>query len=344
MSIFTQSKVTIMSNNTINSISEFLLHAGTQYQVFDLGRETKQIDAQLFLDMENGAVPCQRPRQGKAWFALCFSQLENKVKNKLEQAYLWFIALPIDENSKIIAATRNHFLQVIVDALQNNPVLNDSLPDNPYLFAPTETQRGQLSALILSINPHQIEQRSKPVIAYLNAPGAVDWRKLVTQDIYCSANIINNEATLTELVINRWSLYEEKVKSTLLKALSNVTLSSSLQSFFISELKNTTDNAQSELFLLALSGTKPSIEIQSLLAERLLAFDHLNVDTLSIIAGRFYWHMSPGLVRLFFNACLEIDTKLEKEGTLFAEFYKDLVAVPHLRNEVIKTLNELRNA
>ena len=42
-----------MSANSINSISEFLLHAGTEYHVFDLGRRLEPTDSQTFLEIEN---------------------------------------------------------------------------------------------------------------------------------------------------------------------------------------------------------------------------------------------------------------------------------------------------
>ena len=52
-----------MSANSINSISEFLLHAGTEYQVFDLGRRLEPTDSQTFLEIENGSAYAPYPRQ-----------------------------------------------------------------------------------------------------------------------------------------------------------------------------------------------------------------------------------------------------------------------------------------
>ena len=45
-----------MNANSINSISEFLLHAGTEYIVFDMGRRLTALDNQAFLDIENGST------------------------------------------------------------------------------------------------------------------------------------------------------------------------------------------------------------------------------------------------------------------------------------------------
>lgn len=61
-----------MNANSINSISEFLLHAGTEYIVFDMGRRLTALDNQAFLDIENGSTVAPFPRQQHAWFGIVF--------------------------------------------------------------------------------------------------------------------------------------------------------------------------------------------------------------------------------------------------------------------------------
>jgi hypothetical protein len=126
-----------MNANSINSISEFLLHAGTEYIVFDMGRRLTALDNQAFLDIENGSTVAPFPRQQHAWFGIVFWN-----KNSSNQHYIWFIKLPLDEQGLVVAASRNHFLQIIVDALGQS-ISDDSeaantLPDNPYSFVPAQ--------------------------------------------------------------------------------------------------------------------------------------------------------------------------------------------------------------
>ena len=72
-----------MSANSINSISEFLLHAGTEYKVFDMGRRLTQLDAQSFLDIENGSAYAPYPRQQHAWFGIVFWNKQASTQHSL---------------------------------------------------------------------------------------------------------------------------------------------------------------------------------------------------------------------------------------------------------------------
>ena len=56
----------------INTISEFLLQAGTDYRVFDMARGIRPIASQLFLEIESASVPAPYPRQQHAWFGILF--------------------------------------------------------------------------------------------------------------------------------------------------------------------------------------------------------------------------------------------------------------------------------
>ena len=331
-----------MSNNTIDSISEFLLHAGTRYQVFDMGRGLSFVDTQQFLELENGGVPCPAPRQSKAWFAIAFTQASTSTDQAKTNDYIWFISLPIDEQSRIISATRNHFLQLIVEALRANKYLEKGLPNNPYVFNPTETQRGQLAMLIACNNASTFETRCKQALTYIHAPSVMDWKILVTQDTYFCACRINSDPTLVRVLITNWSLLALQVRHTLLKALQVLELNEELQQYLFSELKTCGCANTSELIILALSSEKPNLSLQAFICEMLASKNSLNINILSILAGRYYPQFTPGILRLFFNACLALDEAKGKDGLLFADFYRDIVAIPSLKTQAIEILNAYR--
>jgi hypothetical protein len=331
-----------MGHDTIDSLSEFLLHAGTEYRVFDMGRGLRAVEQQPFLELENGSAPVPFPRQGKAWFAVAFWQASHAVSMDAKQQFLWFLSLPIDEESRIVSASRNHFLQLVVEALQKDPNLENGLPDNPYVFTPTETQRGQVSAQVYTLFNEDINAQTQSVKAYLSAPGAFDWQKLVAQDIYLSAHAINADLELTQTLILAYNNLSTPFKTTLLKALEVIQLNDTLQQFLIDTFNRINVDSDKLLILQAIGEATPNIQLQSLVASILSDSANNDIDLLSVIAARHWAQLSPGILRLFFTACIQLDEKEERDGELFVGFYKDLVAIPALRQHAIGVLKALQ--
>jgi hypothetical protein len=106
----------------INTISEFLLQAGTDYRAFDMARGIRPLESPLFLDIESAIVPAPYPRQQHAWFGILFFNKQMSIEH-----YIWFVKLPLDEQGLVIGAARQQFLQIVVEAMgqslgkQNNP-------------------------------------------------------------------------------------------------------------------------------------------------------------------------------------------------------------------------------
>ncbi len=61
-----------MTAQTIDTISEFMLHAGTDYRVYDMGRGIESMDSQKFIELEKNQLPAPCPRTGHAWFGIVF--------------------------------------------------------------------------------------------------------------------------------------------------------------------------------------------------------------------------------------------------------------------------------
>ena len=165
----------------INTISEFLLQAGTEYRVFDMARAIRPIEAQLFLEIESGTVPAPYPRQQHAWFGILFFN-----KQMSNERYIWFVKLPLDEQGLVIGAARQQFLQIVVEALgqtldkQNNP--NNQLPENPFTFVPNQQQS-------------YIQTRTM-VASYKNSPRGT-WRRCVRRKVHRSTcNYFNNSLSV----------------------------------------------------------------------------------------------------------------------------------------------------
>ena len=173
------------SRAAIATLSEFFLHAHTQHMVFDLGRGTRNISNQTFFEWEQQQAPCANPRQNHAWFCIVF--WNEKLS---EQRFIWFIKLPLDENGLIISAALQQFLDIIAQALgkqlQHSANSQAQLPQNPYVFTPSQQQLALCNALIRkSLNIYN--ELGQHVVNYMQVPNLVvddtAWAKLSVQEV-----------------------------------------------------------------------------------------------------------------------------------------------------------------
>lgn len=318
----------------IATISEFLLQAGTEYRVFDTGRTIRSISTQQFLEIENALSKPQFPRAQHAWFAIIFW---NKTLSK--QHYIWFVKLPIDEQGFIVAAARNHYLQIIIDALgqqlEQAPSKNAQLPDNPYSFIPNQHQLADFTSISrahLALGQSDFYQAAK---AYLKQPQSTDWQDVPVQGIADLATQIN-QPEIESLLLQHFSALAEPVKFALLTSFENQPLTKKTAELIKHYLLNNPNNPiiwQQGLRALSQSPTKQLVE--DLLNHAVSSDLASDQNLLSVISGRL-WHylITPQMLRSFLNAVANCDTS----STLFVAIYRDLVQVPVLRLNMLEML------
>nr|WP_269468629.1 DUF3549 family protein [Alteromonas sp. ASW11-130] len=318
----------------INSISEFLLHAGTNFQVFDMGRGIQAIPTQTFLNWENAAEVIPRPRQQHAWFGIVFWQGEAS-----EARFIWFIKLPVDEQGLLVSAARNHFLQIVLEALGeslNNSEKEFELPDNPYVFKPAQLLMAQFGALCRKTLHLPACEDSLKVINYLKQNGDVSWQELSVQGI-ADVCLRLHEFELESAICTNFDSYPTPVKKALLESLETAALSDNVNHLIETELKKHDE----ETFHAALQGLhaeSASPNIQRIVGEILEREESKNLDTLSILAARHYTQFTPALTKQFLTLCAQFDEQENYNGALFAGFFSDLVQLPYLRQSVLTLL------
>ncbi|GEA11590.1 DUF3549 family protein [Alteromonas sp. KUL49] len=324
-----------MQNQSINSVSEFLLHAGTEYCVFDMGRGLSKVDTQTFLDIENGLVCAPYPRQKHAWFGIVFWN-----KNASENHYIWFLKFPVDEQGLVMSAARNHFLQIIVDALGQS-ISEDTekaqqLPDNPYSFVPTQSQMAQFNGFVKKeFNVEPPSSSSQHVMAYIDAPQVADWRGLSIQAV-ADVSVCLDDTNTAQRVAKNFSLYAPEFKNTLMRASESLPKQDVIITAFIDALAISGDFC---IEALAGLGTSSASElIQTSLVELLNSEHAIRVDVLSVIAARHFNQFNDAILLLFFEAAAEADEHHGHKGELFIGLFSDLVQVPSLRDSVLAML------
>lgn len=129
--------------DTIHSLTELFHHAGSQYQIFDLGRRVQTIDAKQFQAVEAGQQPYPFPLQRHAHLAIAFWNPSQSEQDTI-QPWIWFLRLPLDERSLLVQADMGNFIKFVIEAtganLKTEPSKEqqDKLASNPYIFTPKD--------------------------------------------------------------------------------------------------------------------------------------------------------------------------------------------------------------
>ncbi|GGF84014.1 DUF3549 family protein [Alteromonas lipolytica] len=324
-----------MNSKSIHSLSEFLLHAGTDYRIFDLGRGVYPVSSQTFLDIENGQLCPPRPRQQHAWYAVVFWQ-----SNPQAQRYIWFVKFPLDEQGLLIQASRNHFLQIIVDALGNQIAGeqgSDELPDNPYTFVPSQQLMAQFSAIARHTLNDPKSEGLEQAGQYLQTPAIIDWQQLPVQAIADLAVGINEQQA--KHIINHFDQFSAPFLETLFSSLESVSLPDSLNSFFIKKLQAlAADDAQKNTMLgilRALSTPEFNAELSQAINHLLNNVTQPDMHLLSVIAGRHDAQLDTLTAQRFLEAAAKADADGAYKHELFIGLFTDLVQIPALRRTML---------
>lgn len=96
-------------SDQIATLGQLLDGAGTQWRAFDIGRHITKLDKQQFLAIEQAQVPYPYPLAGHAWLAIQFWDAKAS-----KEPYVWFLKFPLDEQSKLVSASRDHFADMVI--------------------------------------------------------------------------------------------------------------------------------------------------------------------------------------------------------------------------------------
>ncbi|GAA0855997.1 DUF3549 family protein [Aliiglaciecola litoralis] len=328
-----------MTQNQISTISEFLLHAGTDYRVFDMGRGIRALDTQQFLDWELTKDLPAFPRAGHAWFGIVFWD-----KTRSDQQYIWFVKLPLDEQGQIVTAARNHYLQIIVDALgsqlQNAEQKNGQLPDNPYSFVPNQHQLADfnsISRLTLQLGNSQF---FAPAKNYIRTPMVIDWQTIALQGLAdVVANIQSDD--IAEVIAKQFEHYPQTVQHALLTSMENTVVPDVIMQSISHWLLARPDNAQDwQHGLRAMSqvATHPySIELTSNALQLALSSQP---NTLAVISGRLWSALleSNAQGQQLLHPFLEKVAQVDSSFQFFQAVFSDLVRIPSMREAMLAQL------
>ncbi|WP_281245968.1 DUF3549 family protein [Oceanisphaera psychrotolerans] len=247
----------------IDTLSEFLTQAGTEFRLYDLGRRLQPLSQQDFAAIEAGQRPYPWPLQRHAWLAVCYWQQQAP-----QQQYIWFLKIPLDERGLFNNAAVKHFLAALVEQLGQDPSapLSDEqqrrLAETPFTFQPTQDKLAAFHARLgveLGLPPSAFYQQ---VLDYIAAPGQHDWQQLGLQGLADLAARLHQDLPSSEQLAARLFSLPQPVQQALLSQCEHHPLPSSLAELLLSGInteleRQSPDEERIALLLRATAGCPP---------------------------------------------------------------------------------------
>lgn len=322
----------------INTLTDFLEQANTQFCVYDLGRKVSEISNTDFVTICSNKKPYPYPIQKQAYFALTFWQVSTKKEH-----FIWFLKIPLDEKGLLKISAQTSFIQSVIGAMGHdltakiNKQQQQHLAQNPFIFKPNTEKLAIFNALINTIFVRPPSLFYNTAHSYFSGKNTWSaWENIGIQgiaDICARLNTDNNQQHL----INAIKLLPQQPLQSLALCLEsqkdiNPPLAKVIAQQARIELENDHPN-NAILLLRAISNASDKNIFNALLDEQFKSTLIHNPHWYISIVGRCWHHLEDdSRLNQFFEALAT------HQSSLFSALFTDLVAIPLLREKVLKQL------
>jgi len=323
----------------INTLTDFLQQAQCQFRVYDLGRKVTKISNTAFQQIAENKLPYPFPIQQHAYIALTFWQ----VNKQLQDHFIWFLKLPVDEQGLLKITAQTSFIKMVIEAMGENLTadisdkLQERLASNPFVFKPAAEKLAIFNAIMNTNFVRPASTFYPAAVQYFSGQSSwSEWQELGIQGIADVAARLNYDDNQQMLIDALPHLPQQPLQSLSLCLEHQHDINSALATAIAQqaaiELKsNQQDNA---ILLLRALSSAPAVGITKALLEQQFNSDLVrNEHWYVCIAGRC-WSMleDETLLNRFFEALAN------NQMQLFPQLFADLVAIPALREKVLKQL------
>ena len=331
--------------SSLNSLTDLLQESGTQFRIYDMGRQIQKISPVLFAQIEKGIKIYPRPYLHHAWLALLIFNPKHQ-----EQNVVWFLKFPLDEQGYLIQAVRDDFINRLM--LNINQMLaatqlskaEDALKDNPFSFTPDQEKMAAFHAIIARETHANRSQYYPACQRYFQGKTLwADWQNLGLQGISeVAVNIDDHQAML----VKHLAQYAQPPLIALCCALEHVNINNALARAIQSKLESHVSSATlhpaekaplASALLRALYGA-PNTECKKQSVERLLNSQLAdNAEILTTIAIKMSDQLTcPDTLGLFLEK-LAI-SEAGQQG--FSRILTDLMFSDHLRQAILQAFRQ----
>ncbi|MES9881840.1 MAG: DUF3549 family protein [Sedimenticola sp.] len=331
-----------MSN--VSTITEFLESTGIQLFPFDMGRRIGPLERDSFLRFEMTEEPYPLPLQREAWFALVCRREQIGI-----EPFIWFLHFPLDEQGKLLQATRDDFMHRLMDRLgeklqesgEEQPQSMDSaLKDNPYTFKPREERmalfHAQVSRLLKS-PPSDFYSHAQEYFA-----GDVGWEQWAFVGYQGIADIAvrSTEGENAELLCRAISEAPLQPLEALCHCLESESIPTPLAQALIARTDSALASEMPDQALLTATIRGISNAATPALRDQLIisVLKHpcsINIEILAAISGRAWETLkSPEVANLYLERLAENDSGQEA----FSHSLVDLLFLPEMRTPLLQAM------
>ncbi len=313
----------------ISTLGELLDNAHTSWRVYDIGRKIQKLDKSTFAAIENGTQAYPAPLQQHAHIAIEFWQVSGSAS-----PFIWFLKLPVDEVGKLVLASRDHFAQMVLEAVgtEISGEKGEELNNNPYVFTPHANKLAAMNARIkVELKQPASSYYEHTALYFSGRIGFDNWQAIAVQGLADFANRLNadnNEAHLIKALPD----LPNDVFTPLCAQLEHIQISTALTEQLMHIALNNADPIRQIAALRGMASSRAE-GIQNQVIDALLTRTP-SLDILMVIAGRM-WHNLREPARLYqFMECAA------QEPQVFSGLFADLVGIAALRPHVLGMLRD----
>ncbi|MDY7116017.1 DUF3549 family protein [Halomonas sp. SSL-5] len=170
----------------IHTLHDFFVRSGAEVRLYHLGRRVEPCEMSTLAALEADQAPWPAPWQGQARLGLVFRL------GDMQDPLIWFLALPLDEQGRLDPASRDAFVQRLLETLghsvanvgrEDGAAVDNLMKDNPLAFTPSLPFQAMLHARASQDLGRPASQHLEPVEAYLSGQQALDWQALGLQGL-----------------------------------------------------------------------------------------------------------------------------------------------------------------
>nr|WP_298250185.1 DUF3549 family protein [uncultured Halomonas sp.] len=320
----------------IHTLHDFFVRSDAEVRLYHLGRRVAPCEMATLEALEADAAPWPMPWQGQARLGLVFRL------GDMSDPVIWFLALPLDEEGRLDPASRDAFIQRLLETLGRNvanvgredgQAVDNLMQDNPLAFTPSLPFQAMLHARASHDLGRPASSHLEPVEAYLSGQQAFDWQALGLQGLADFAVRMDHEEQ--RRLGRRLPDLPTEVLTSLCYCLEHVAIDDGLVPALRARGEVAAEQGDIETLCACVRAATGSEAAGDWLDSLLIDANACGPDLLAAIAARGWPHLEDGqrlpryLERL--AGCEQAD---------FMRVARDLALIPRLRLPVLMTLRE----